>query len=254
MISGFKKQWAFTGTCSRHALRHAVLCLGYAPSEKELSVVMRRSHFRTAIFGSDENGIKDGTRGLGFFYKEISYRSTKTTKIKIDKQIDNGFPVIVCCEKWDHWAVLAGKTQNRYLCIDSDKKTLIRWETWETIEPWIANYDEDKPFYALSVRPKGQALFESLVKRPSVLAKTLRDRSLAHWWGKLAMILRAVCGDGAQTLQDWLLQNQSHIRLSRKRVRQLGVVANCYRARVSKNISIDQVNQFIVAAKEEKRK
>src|SRR5690349_4945267 len=118
------------GACARFALRHAFLCLGVPTSERAISRAMRRGRLRTRLFGSDEQAILRGVRGLGAAPVELRARTAAAARREIDRALRAGAPCIVCVTSaagggWGHWALVAGKIDGRYLWLDSSDERVV---------------------------------------------------------------------------------------------------------------------------------
>ncbi len=184
MRLGFEKQWPISGTCSRHALRHALLMVRVSVTEQQLSAAMNRPFWKSAIWGTDEQGIIDGAAQLGCSTTIIASKEAKQAKEQIDSALGLGNPVIVCVDKWEHWAVLAGLVDDAYLCIDSDKTKVARIMSWELVETWLECEGEEKPYYGIVISHEKS---RSLVPNASFLFAILQNRNHARGFGELLM-------------------------------------------------------------------
>lgn len=182
--------WQRAGTCSRFALRHALLCIGVPTTERELSRSMARSRLRTAILGSEESAIIKAVRHYGATPRVVWERKASTMREALDRLLGRGAPCIVCVDDqkgrgWAHWAVLAGKSGSQYFWIDSDDGNLIgSWSTKQVLD-WMHCDGEATPYYAIAVRPgRGLQRSRSIVGHFAEAAELLDQGNLHETWGE----------------------------------------------------------------------
>ena len=216
---GFERQWRFSGSCARHAIRHALLCLGQSPSEKELSDAIGKSRITTELNGIDEDTIKETIVRLKWNYNEIYVPSADVMHKQIDQSLTQGFPVIVCVDKWNHWALLCGKNKGEYIIADSDKKKVIVASGWSTIEKRMECEDEDKPFYAIALRPVLSRPTHSMVQRVNDVLGDLGVKRRRHQWGEALLLLSRVFAGGESSSDEFFAKQRKQMlsRLSDKR-------------------------------------
>jgi hypothetical protein len=192
--NGFAKQLKFSGTCSRHALRHALLCLGIPTSEVEISAAMNASRAKCAITGLDEFSILDGITANSCRGTQIHERSADVALARMDLVLGRAEALVICVSEWSHWAVLCGKEDDEYLWIDSADSALFGTMKAEKLSEWLHCDGEELPFYGISIVPKVESqLAYSLVGHFRELFEALEDSSIRKSWGSyLHSALRAL--------------------------------------------------------------
>lgn len=91
----------------------------------------------------------DGTRGA-----VIDEPRADVGLIRVLQALYEGRPVIVCVDRWQHWAVAGGVLGfgQRINCIDSGDNDLLRTRTLDEFVEWWKGPDEaKKPFWAVVV-------------------------------------------------------------------------------------------------------
>jgi hypothetical protein len=199
MRPGFENQWSFAGTCARHALRHALLCLSIAPTEREVTRATGKSRLSSGMFGTDEQCIKRAIVHFGCSLIEIHRASPIKMREKVDDCLRQGLPLIVCADKWEHWALLCGRAKKDYCWIDSDRRRLVGASPWNALRPWLECAGEVKPYYALALRPEPAVLRHSLVPRMHVVMSSLESRELRRRWGEYVHVLKRFFRAGGDT-------------------------------------------------------
>ncbi|MGA9118538.1 MAG: hypothetical protein WB699_04165 [Bacteroidota bacterium] len=179
---GFDYQRRLDGNCGQRALMHALLILGHPVSEDEAHQLTDRPRWKTRLTGTDERHMKLGVRRAGFKpLARVSYDRAEAHH-EIDAMLESSFPVIICVEDQQHWAVLAGKaSSSQYYWIDSADDDLYGTWTWTDIADWMETNGE---YYFIGVAPKTKA-----DRRTSAVPDFFRmyqgfdDDDLAEYWG-----------------------------------------------------------------------
>lgn len=183
-VIGFDEQ-PDTGSCGKSSLQHALLLLGLPITMRDANRLTRVPRWKHVIRGTNEREIQAAIRRCGLRPLERSFKTDAPLRRSVDQMIDRGLPVIVCVEDFDHWAVLAGRTGERYWWIDSADRALIGSWRWADIAGWIHQKHPRPEFYAIGVAPRRRRdVTHSLVPRFRDVAKMLRaDQGLRQYWG-----------------------------------------------------------------------
>lgn len=187
---GFDYQRRSEGNCGQRSLMHALLLLGHAVSEDEVHKLTDRPRWKTKLFGTNEHHLKLGIRRAGFKpMARLAYDRAEAHR-HIDSMLEAGYPVIICTEENQHWAVLAGKAgSTQYYWIDSADDDLYGVWNWTDIADWMEFNGE---YYLIGVAPRSKA-----DKRTSAVPDFFRmyqefdDDDLAEYWGWYLQDLRA---------------------------------------------------------------
>lgn len=179
---GFDYQRGSEGNCGQRSLMHAMLLLGHPITEDEAHRLTDRPRWKTKLFGTNEHHLKLGIRRAGFRpLSRLMYDRAESHR-HIDAMLENGFPVVICTEDNQHWAVLAGKAgSSQYYWIDSADNDLYGVWNWTDIADWMEFNGE---YYFIGVSPKTKA-----DKRTSAVPDFFRmyqefdDDDLAEYWG-----------------------------------------------------------------------
>lgn len=185
------RQWRFSGSCARHSIRHLLLCLGQSPDQNELREAIGKSRIDVIRQGIDEEDIKRVLKHFGWQPLELYVSHRNEMRKKLEDCLAAGRPVIVCLDKWDHWAVIVGKSKTDYVFADSDKKKVIGTISWKKLESRLRFEEEEKPYYGLSVRAKLDSVHGSLVPRMGQLLPYLRNKRIKKEWGRLMYGLKS---------------------------------------------------------------
>lgn len=152
-IYGFNYQQY--GNCGQFALLNALLLLGIPVTNKQAHLKTGITITKSTISGTDSKNILKGIKS--FNCKAIKYQSDSEseTKNRIDYLLSKKIPLIISCENYDHWAVLAGKKDNKYYWLDSADEDIIGLSDWNEIDDWIKYEDEDDyKYFFIAVKPK----------------------------------------------------------------------------------------------------
>ena len=190
MRQGFVRQWRFSGSCARHSIRHLLLCMGQSPEQSELQNAIGKSRYEIVRQGIDEEDIKRIIKHFGWQPMEIYVSHRNEMRKRLEDCLAAGRPVIVCLDKWDHWAVIIGKVKTDYVYADSDKKKVIGTINWKRLEQRLHCEGEEKPYYGLSIRAKLDSVQRSLVPKMSQLLPYLKHKRIRKEWGGLLFDLK----------------------------------------------------------------
>ncbi len=178
---GFDHQKANSFNCGQRALIHALLLLGTPLSEDDAHKTTKIPRWFAKINGTNEKAILRGIRKVGCVAYDHSYSDPEEARAKVDSYLKLGLSIILCVEDFKHWAVLAGRSGDKYMWIDSFDDALIGAWSWNDITDWI----ESDEFYFIAVSPMDpEGLRHSIVPQFSSIAKTLKaDTEFAQWYG-----------------------------------------------------------------------
>lgn len=139
------------GHCGVTVIANALRCFGKKVSEKKIRALTNLDEE-----GVDEVGIKKALEELGFLGIEF----TPGTKAAALLSLGNQFPSIICVDNWNHWVLLLGKVQDRYILIDSSRTVKNTSENGihvvsekELLKRW-KNKGEAVPFFGIHVVSK----------------------------------------------------------------------------------------------------
>ena len=181
-VIGFDYQRRLDGNCGQRSLVHALLLLGNPISEDDAHRLTDRPRWKTRLHGTNEHHLKLGIRRAGFKPSARLTFDRAEAHRAIDAMLEAGFPVIICTENNEHWAVLAGRAgSSQYYWIDSADDDLYGCWTWTDVADWMEHNGE---YYFIGVVPKTNAQ-----KRHSAVPDFYRmyaefdDDTLAEYWG-----------------------------------------------------------------------
>jgi hypothetical protein len=179
-IIGFSKQNWLKGECGQHSLIHALLLLGI-PISLDEAHIHTVPQCITAVSGTSEEKIINALKHYKCKPVEIYVDSPSKMKSEIDKNLDAGYPIIISVEGYNHWAVLAGRSGNDYVWIDSNSDAIIGVCDWEEVEDWFDNTE----YYGIAIGPKNEKLMRySIVSRIVKIQKILKkNKTLREYWG-----------------------------------------------------------------------
>lgn len=144
-------------TCGPASIRIAMRALGHTPiSEKQLEEICGT----TPAEGTDEEGIKRALLHYGCTYHEINTDSVA----EADMELYGTGPVILCLDKWTHWACVIGWSGNRVIVADPARygyntKTngILMYDTLTLLRRWRRGKRKIKDggaFYGIAVYKK----------------------------------------------------------------------------------------------------
>jgi hypothetical protein len=164
-IYGFNYQQY--GNCGQFALLNALLLLGIPVTNKQAHIKTGITITKSTISGTDSKNIVKGIKSFNCKAIKFQSDSESETKNRIDYLLSKNIPLILGCENYDHWAVLAGKKANKYYWLDSADEDIIGLSKWDEIEDWI-KYEDDYKYFFIAVKPKNSGYS---ISNPSELYK-----------------------------------------------------------------------------------
>ncbi|GIK21761.1 MAG: hypothetical protein BroJett005_11750 [Ignavibacteriota bacterium] len=222
---GFEYQPIYEGSCGAYALGHALNLIGitgeienhkyssnYVSISRSASKHLSPSAFlhpiRTYIeisanVGTSERGVLSGIKKSGCLPITLeNYSRTESRKL-LDNILSNDYPIILF-SNWlrdvdddGHWFVCAGKSNDKYIIIDSSpqqaNKRIISLYTWDEISRRSIFFDEESSyfqFYGFAIQPKDKV--SAVPHLHKVLPQLFRDDSLREWWGYYLEDLRYI--------------------------------------------------------------
>lgn len=144
-------------SCGPAALRSVLYVYG-----KEVTEAAVRKWAGTTPDGTDESGLKKAILHYKFRYKEFQTTSVREASDWLKRMVRAGKPVLLCCDKWDHWTSVVGHLGNKITLFDPAKKkngrlrySGLRYylptelaERWGCLEPDGLTY-----YYGIAVLP-----------------------------------------------------------------------------------------------------
>ena len=103
-----------TYSCGPASVVNAVRVFGQNVNEYTV-----RGYAGTDKHGTDENGIMNALRELGYSASSYQTDSSNNAWQWLTGQLIHGSPVILCSEAWQHWVVIVGTLGDRVVLIDS---------------------------------------------------------------------------------------------------------------------------------------
>ena len=104
-------------SCGVAAIMNALRCHGKKISEKII-----RAHSSTSKdYGTSEHGIKNALERIGFTGIDLAKETGDDAYLCLTEQIESGFPVILVCQRNQHWIVAIGKLGGKVLIFNSSK-------------------------------------------------------------------------------------------------------------------------------------
>ncbi len=221
---GFEYQPDYDCSCGAYALGHALNLVGitgeienFKSSSNYTSITrsvkknlkwynfLDRNTYQkiSSDVGTGERGILSGIKKVKCTSVLIdNYSETESQKL-LDKYLENGSPVILYAN-WDkneeddgHWYVCAGKSDNKYIIIDSApllaSKGVISLYTWVELSRRSIVFEEDNSYfqlYGFAVQPKDK--ISAVPHLHKVLPQLFRNEWLRDWWGYYLEDLRYI--------------------------------------------------------------
>lgn len=221
---GFEYQPDYEGSCGAYALGHALNLIAitgeidnfknssnYTSITRSLKKNLKWYNFLdrntyqkiSSDVGTGERGILCGIKKAKCTSVLIdNYSETESQKL-LDNYLNEGSPVILFAN-WDkneeddgHWYVCAGKSDNKYIIVDSApllaSKGVISLYTWVELSRRSIIFEEDSnyfQFYGFTVQPKDK--ISAVPHLHKVLPQLFRDESLREWWGYYLEDLRYI--------------------------------------------------------------
>ena len=102
-------------SCGPASIVNALRALG-----KKVSELKVRGYSSTdQDDGTNENGMVEAIRCLGFSASEFQSSDKEAMRSWIMTQVGDGKPVIVCVNEWDHWVTIVGLLGDSFVVVDS---------------------------------------------------------------------------------------------------------------------------------------
>ena len=142
--------WQTLGTCGQISTVHCLALLGIIITNIEAHNATGIHPIEAKIRGTDSKYIRKALRHYNCKPVEYDIKNPDVLKQKINKLLDKHIPLILSCDDWEHWAVLAGRNgRNKYYWIDSGNSDLMGYSTWNEIKDWIET--EDSYFFIAAI-------------------------------------------------------------------------------------------------------
>lgn len=177
-----KEKYAFTwqsyGQCAQISLVNCLALLGMPITNKEAHVATGVHPIAAKINGTDSKFIKKALRYYGCNPIEFNLKDPDVLKRKADELLDKHIPLIISCDSWNHWAVLASKDGKRYYWIDSGNTEIIGYSNWDEIEDWI---ECEGTYYFIGAAPKDTS--KTITDIPRLYSIYNKNELLVLQWG-----------------------------------------------------------------------
>ncbi|MDR3665583.1 MAG: hypothetical protein P4L35_01955 [Ignavibacteriaceae bacterium] len=181
------------GNCGQYALLNALLLLGIPISVKDAHHITRVSRLKALWEGTEPEKIIRGIKKYGCRAEPFSSNDEQKLKVKVDAYLQANIPLIVCVDDYEHYAVLAGKINNKYYWIDSADSHIMGHSPWTDIRDWLESSEEDDCYYFIAViPPKNNNVLNDIDK---LLKISRKNEDLFNNYGYLLRDLLDVIGD-----------------------------------------------------------
>ena len=181
------------GNCGQYALLNALLVLGIPISVKDAHQKTKVSRLKALWEGTEPERIIRGIKKYGCRAESFSCNDNKRLKVKIDAYLEANIPLIVCVDDYEHYAVLAGKINNKYYWIDSADSHIMGHSPWTDIKDWLESSEEDDCYYFIAVIPhKNNNVLKDIDK---LLKISHKDEDLFNNYGYMLKDLLDIIGN-----------------------------------------------------------
>ena len=212
---GFEYQPDYEGSCGAYALGHALNLVGrsgeidnfkntsnyvswFRSTKKNFSLSSLLDPINTFLkissdVGTVEKGILSGIKKNACIPIKIDNYSRPSSRKILDSNLSKGYPVILFVnysqEVADsgHWFVCAGKSEGKYIIIDSlpyEDDDIISFYTWGELAERCINYETEETYfqlYGFAVQSPND--ISAVKKFHKYINKIFKDESLQEWWG-----------------------------------------------------------------------
>lgn len=122
-----------TWQCGPFALKYALLSLGIFADEDDIAAIAGSS----ARDGTDEVGLGRAASAFGTRLEVVRRRTARGARRALDRWLDQGVPVLICVDQWDHWVAAVGTDGERYVLLDSQRSrsSVLVIARWDALAP-----------------------------------------------------------------------------------------------------------------------
>ena len=115
-------------TCGPAAICNALEVYGEYLSEDTVA-----KSCKTTVDGTTSRGLVAGVRALGYDVEPLKFRDSLAAL----KNLQAGYPSIICVDSWGHWIAVVGECGNRAVICDSASSHLVEFPAWtQLIARW----------------------------------------------------------------------------------------------------------------------
>lgn len=111
-----------TWSCGAYAIVNACLALGHDHTAEVAQIKQWAGTTRAA--GTDEKGIANALRQLGYAVQELRDQPLDELLASIRAALDRGSPTILCVDGVDHWIAVIGSIHDRLVVFDSQRDVM----------------------------------------------------------------------------------------------------------------------------------
>ncbi len=174
--------------CGPFALKHALLALGVFENEWAIARAAGSDPG-----GTDERELARAARQFDCSLRMIRVHYPEDARQELVHHLEQGKPVLLCIEQWDHWVTAMHHEDNQFVLFDSRGQHVIRVLGWDELRPkWEFKEASGSLLYDLHpvvahIRmPRPQARFS--VGRARWLANP-SNAGLARQWSDYGRVL-----------------------------------------------------------------
>ena len=102
--------------CGPTAIQNALRALGRRVGQESIAALCG-----TTEEGSDESDLLRGLGRMEIPCTVFEDSDPKVARYWLDKKLNQGYPVLLCVDHWDHWVCVIGAAGDRYILIDSER-------------------------------------------------------------------------------------------------------------------------------------
>jgi len=171
--------WQSYGQCGQVSIVHCLTLLGTTITNKEAHIATGIHPIAAKISGTDSKFIRRALRYYDCNPVEYKLKNSNALKQKVDELLDKHIPLIISCDSWEHWALIAGrKGKNKYYWIDSSNSEIIGYSDFDEIEDWM---ECEGTYYFIGAVPKDAG--KVITDIPRLYKIYNKNESLILQWG-----------------------------------------------------------------------
>lgn len=143
-------------SCGPYALKHALTMLGVIADPSRLARIAETD--RAA--GTDEVHLARAARAHDCALAMVRRYDAASARRTLVRTLDEGLPVLVCVDEWEHWVTIVHHARGQFVVLDSREEPVVTVQPWAALERrWayadVSDEDEELVLYDLfPVRPR----------------------------------------------------------------------------------------------------
>ena len=175
--------------CAEHSIMNALMVLGVPITSEDAHAILESS----LTVGPNIVDINRHLEKYGCAAQEYCCKDEQQLKELIDGFLEKHVPLVICTDLFQHYSLLAGQANEKYIWIDSSGPAIVGASTWVQLEEWLNSGQKDERYYFIAIQSNNMDNV-TIIDIAGLRRLYLEDVSIINSWGRYLSDLLDIFG------------------------------------------------------------